>query len=146
MQWPDLKTDPRYGIYPWWPEDGDQWLHPDDVQTARAMIPSMRVFRRGGEEPPYVVQHYGDSILRVRRTLWQQVPWEGFDIGDWVEVKSRGQKNEFRTGRICEMLWDPHSSSIRYQIEQAQCHIETYYSADDLRPVTPTSPSIWSQQ
>ena len=32
-----LKTDPKYGVYPWWPEDGNDWLHPDDVATARTV-------------------------------------------------------------------------------------------------------------
>ena len=40
---PPLKTDPKYGHYPWWPEDGDQWVHPEDIELARSMIPSPRV-------------------------------------------------------------------------------------------------------
>jgi hypothetical protein len=139
-----LKTDPKYGTYPWWPEDGDAWLHPEDVPLARAMIPSERVFRRDGNEGPYVVMHYGDVRLRVRRTLWLAVPGEGYDVGDWVEVMSKGSKNEFRTGRIREMLWHAKSQSIRYQIEQAGLPIEMLFAADDLRPVEPTRPNTWS--
>ena len=139
-----LKSDPKYGTYPWWPEDGDAWLHPDDVAAARAMIPSERVFRRDGNEGRYVVMHYGDVRLRVRRTLWLEVPWEGLDVGAWVEVMSKGSKNEFRTGRIREMLWHATSQTIRYQIEQAGQPIEILYSKEDLRPVAPTKPNAWS--
>ena len=141
-----LKSDPKYGVYPWWPEDGDDWLHPEDVEAARRMIPSDRVFRRDGEDGPYIVMHYGDARLRVRRTLWLEVLWEGFNVGDWVEVMSRGSKNEFRTGRIREMLWHAASSSIRYQIEQAGRKLETLYAKDDLRPVEPTKPNWWSTE
>lgn len=139
-----LKTDPKYGIYPWWPEDGNAWLHPDDVHAARRMIPSERVFCRDGSEGEYIVLHYGDVRLRVRRTLWLEVPWEGYNVGDWVEVMARGSKNEFRTGRIREMLWNAHAGVIHYQIEQAGSKVETLYTADDLRPVEPTQPNRWS--
>ena len=75
------------------------------------MIPSDRVFRRDGTEGEYLLMHYGDVTLRVRRTLWQEVSPEGFEIGDWVEVLSRGMRNEPRTGVIREMLWDERGAS-----------------------------------
>lgn len=132
-----LKIDPKYGFYPWWPEDGDDWLHPEDVELARHLIPSPRVFRRDGAHGPFVVLHYGDLRLRVKRTLWQDVPPEGFEIGDLVEVLSRGQKNTPRTGVIREMSWEPRSGSLRYQIAEAGPPIPNLYEAADLRHVEP---------
>lgn len=137
---PPLKTDPKYGHYPWWPEDGDDWVHPDDVARARSMIPSERVFRRDGTAGDYLLLHYGDAALRVRRTLWQEVEPEGFEIGDWVEVLTRGMLNEPRTGTIAEMLWDKQAGELHYQIVENDRLIETRYSRDDLRHVEPTSP------
>lgn len=138
MELPAIKTDPKYGYYPWWPEDGDEWLHPDDVARARRLIPSARVFRRDGERGPYVVLHYGRVRLRVKRTLWQEAPYEGYDIGDWVEVLSRGMQNTPRTGVICEMEWNSHERAIRYQIREVDKVIPTWYAAGDLRRVEPT--------
>ncbi|RIK82744.1 MAG: hypothetical protein DCC67_06810 [Planctomycetota bacterium] len=135
----ELKTDPKYGYYPWWPEDGDGWVHPEDVAIARGAIPGPRIFRRDGVHGDYVVLHYGDLRLRVRPTLWQEVPFEGFNIGDWVEVMSRGQLNAFRTGVITEMQWDAHSHGIRYLIHQNGVPIPTRYAAEDLRHVEPTA-------
>lgn len=132
---PPLKTDPKYGYYPWWPEDGDAWIHPEDVATARNMIPSERVFRRDGTAGEYVVLTYGDTTLRVKRTLWRKVPWEGFDLGDHVEVRTRGMKNPHRTGFIRAMLWDSHSRQIQYQIDQVDQPIETRFTRDDLKHV-----------
>ncbi len=132
-----LKVDPKYGFYPWWPEDGDDWLHPEDVELAHGMIPSPRVFRRDGEHGPFVVLHYGEARLRVRRTLWQEVPPEGFDMGDMVEVMSRGMKNTPRTGIIREVQWEPRSRSMRYQILENDQPIPNLYAAEDLRPVEP---------
>jgi hypothetical protein len=134
---PPLKTDPKYGYYPCWPEDGDDWIHPEDVPLAQSLIPSGRVFRRDGEQRDLIVLHYGDRKLRVRRTLWQEVESEGFEIGDLVEVVPRGMQNAPRTGTIREMLWDEDAGGLRYQIDEAGVPLEILYSRDDLQPVTP---------
>jgi hypothetical protein len=140
MAAPPLKTDPKYGYFPWWPENGDDWVHPEDVAAARAMIPSGRIYRRDGTSGPYVVLHYGEVRLRVRRTLWCEVEPGGFEIGDWVEVASRGLSNEPRTGTIREMLWDDGARAIRYQVLENDCPVESLYAAADLRHVEPTPP------
>jgi hypothetical protein len=137
MTIPPLKTNPKYGYFPRWPEDGDDWVHPSDVAQARAMIPSGRVFRRDGTEGEYLLMYYGGVVLRVRRTLWQEVPPEGFELGDWVEVLSRGMRNEPRTGIIREMQWDDGAGGIRYLIRENDAPIEQNYSRDDLRHVEP---------
>src|SRR5262245_54749758 len=88
-----LKLDPKYGYFPGWPQDGKAWLHPDDVAAGRALIPSTRVFRRDGTSGDYMLLHYGNEELRVRPALWQEVAAPAFEIGDWVEVATRGQTN-----------------------------------------------------
>ncbi len=133
-----MKVDPKYGCYPWWPEDGNDWVHPEDVELARQMIPSQRIFRRDGEENPYVILYYGDVRLRVMRTLWQEVVPEGFEIGDWVEVLSRGYRNTPRTAVIKEITWDGNARAIRYQVAENEQLVPNQYSADDLRHVEPT--------
>lgn len=137
MTAPPLKSDPKYGYFPWWPEDGDGWVHPEDVAVARSMIPSNRVFRRDGTSRDYVVMHYGELRLRVLRTLWQEVELEGLELGDWVEVVSRGMLNEPRVGVIREMLWDDRSGALRYQITEGGQPVEQLYAREDLRPVDP---------
>ena len=132
-----LKTDPKYGHYPWWPDNGDQWLHPEDVDLARRIVPSPRIFRRDGQSGDFVILQYGDLRLRVRRTLWKEVAWEGFDVGDWVEVLSRGMQNTPRTGVISEMVWEDEAREIRYQVSVAEQLIPNLFSADDLRHVDP---------
>lgn len=136
-----LKTDPKYGFFPWWPEEGEEWIHPDDVQLARQWIPGNRVLRRDGEQGPYILLHYGDQRLRVLRTLWKELAGEGFDVGDMVEIRTRGMQNEHRTGSIREMLWDDNAETIHYQIDEAGIPVETLYTVDDLKHVDPTHES-----
>lgn len=147
---PPLKTDPKLGYFPWWPENGDDWVHPEDVATARSMIPSPRIWRRDGVVPSdresasnaYVVMHYGERRLRVRRTLWREVLDEGFELGDWVEVRPRGLVNEPHTGRIRERHWDEHAGVVIYFLILAdETRLERSYQAIDLKHVEPPSPS-----
>ena len=140
MHLPPLKTDPKYGYFPWWPEDGDEWVHPEDVAIARSLIPSGRIFRRDGDRGDFVVMNYGEIRLRVRPKLWQEVEPEGFEIGDWVEVLSLGMRNEPRTGVIRDVMWDTDARGIRYFIRENEVPIAEPYAADELRHVKPTDP------
>jgi hypothetical protein len=137
MELPPIKIDPKYGCFLRWPQDGNDWLHLDDVTIARTMIPSARVFRRDGSDGEFHRLHYGDITLRAKLALWQEVSHEGFDIGDWVEVLSHGMRNEPRSGVIREMLWDEHELAIRYQIRENDIPIPDFYSREDLQHVEP---------
>lgn len=138
MPLPPLKTDPKFGYFGRWPEDGDAWLHPDDVAMARRLIPSQRVFRRDGKSGEYALFHYGEATLRARPALWQEVRPADLEIGDWVEVLTHGLANEARTGRIAEMLWNERLDQIEYQIVEIDRLVETLYARGDLKRVEPT--------
>lgn len=140
-----LKTDPKYGHFPWWPEDGNDWVHPDDVAMARSFIPGPRIWCRDGEQPlnaevdqKFVILHYGTDQLRVRPRLWQEIPPPEFALGDWIEVRSRLMTNDPHTGRIREVLWDEVEGAVRYQISVGGKPLERRYEADDLKHVEPT--------
>ncbi|TWT47729.1 DUF6960 family protein [Botrimarina hoheduenensis] len=135
---PPLKTDPKHGYFPWWPEDGDNWVHPQDVAVARSVIPSSRVWRREGIEPAtpedYVVMRYGSVQIRVRRTLWRELRSEGFEVGDMVEVRPRGMTNEPHTGHVRDVLWNEHEGRIEYFLLGVEgTPFEHAYTAQDLR-------------
>jgi hypothetical protein len=138
MSAPPLKIDPEYGCFPHWPEDGNGWLHPEDVDAARGMIPSARIFRRDGMIGEFTLLHYGEVRIRARPALWQKVPAPAFEIGDWVEVVPRGQTNLPRTGVIRELLWDEYAEEVRYQIDVAGMPTERMYAREDLQRVEPT--------
>ena len=134
---PPLKTDPKYGCFLRWPQDGNDWLHPDDVPLVRSLIPSNRVFCRDGVEGDFHRFHYGNITFRARPALWQEVQYEGFDIGDWVEVLRHGMRNEPRTGVLREMVWDDRDRALRYQIAENDAPITDLYSREDLQRVDP---------
>lgn len=133
------RTEPDYGFFPWWPEDGDAWLYAEDVAIARSMIPSQQVWRRDVhpiviEGVEYQVLRYGDIQIRVRQTLWRAAPHEGINLGDLVEVLPFGIKNEPQTGRIREVLIDEETLQLSYQITLGDGReVDKRFPAGDLR-------------
>ena len=130
-----MKEPHEYGVYPWWPEEGLDQFHPDDVERAAGLLPSDRIFRREGSEGEYVVLHYGQERLRIKPGLFKTVRGEGFDLGDHVEVLSRGGKNEHCVGTVREMRWCAATRQIHYHLDHAGRHLPTLFTAEDLRHI-----------
>jgi len=130
-----MRTEPTYRVYPWWPADGDAWVHPDDVRLARRLIPSTRVFRRVGREGAYLVLSYGKHRLRVKPTLRKAVPGDGLDVGDRVEVCSHNGRNRPLVGTIGDMRWNARYGVIQYRVRSRNMTLARRYTIDDLRPV-----------
>lgn len=140
---PPLKTDPRFGYFPWWPEDGDAWVHPEDIETARRSIPGPRVWRlEQADTAPaadaMVTLVYGETRLRVRPRLWRETPAPELAIGDLVEVLPHGMQNDPITGRVREVHWDDHARAVRYQVDAAERVRGTWFGAADLKPIQAT--------
>ena len=111
-----IHRPPQYGVYLRWPQDGIAWIHPDDVDQVADVIPSYRIFRREDLDPDYVVLTYADLRLRVRPTMWIEIPTDGYEVGDQVEIKSKLGQREAAIATIREMLWNPMTSSIDYYL------------------------------
>ena len=131
---PPLKRPPTYGIYRWWPEDGEDWIHPFDVGIVRQMIPGLRVFKREDLDDEWLQVSYGDIKFRVKSTIWFQVAYEGFDVGDYVEIKSRMKQAEPFIGRIKEMVWNQRYARIEYYLYRSDRIQVKAYHAEDLSP------------
>ena len=133
---PPLKRPARYGIYRWWPEEGEDWIHPYDIGIVRQMIPGLRVFRREDLDDDWELVSYGDIQFRVKPTIWLQVAHEGFNVGDYVEIKSRmGQAQAFM-GRIKESVWNQRYACIEYYLYRSDKIQTKAYHKADLNPAS----------
>ena len=128
-----MQQNPRYGYFPRWPQEGDDWLHPEDTHMARKVLPSYCIWRRESTTSEYDRMTYGTLSLRVLPAMWVEVKSEGIDVNDWVEVKSRLQQNTYRIARVREVRWDLHASAIRYQVESQGMLIPSAFGRADLR-------------
>lgn len=131
-----LKREDTYGVYRWWPAEGNDWIHPYDVPKAEDLIPSNRVLRRSDFDRQYSLLSYGELSIRVRPTMWLPVAYEGFSIGDVVEVCSQMGKNDPFITRIKEMNWNENAKRIEYQVTRiGRSKLRRVYLAADLQHV-----------
>jgi hypothetical protein len=129
-----LQVLDQYGVFPHWPQDGLNWIHPFDVPKVESMIPSHRVFLRTPFDEKYMLLHYGEISMRVMPSMWLTIDYEGFDIGDTVEVRSLFGRNEPYIGTIKEMLWNSNVGQIEYQLARAGRLERRRYTAGELQP------------
>lgn len=135
-----LKRAVQYGVFPWWPQDGNDWIHPHDVRVARRTIPSSRVFRREPVSEEYFVLRYGRIAIRVKPALWKVLRADGLDIGDRVEILSRLGQNLPAVAVIREMRWNADARQIEYFLRRAGRNLSRGYAAADLTRVDDLDP------
>jgi hypothetical protein len=127
-----LRIPPKYGVYLWWPVD-QNWVHPDDLETANELIPSNRVFRREEYDSEYSLLLYGEQFIRVRPVLWLEIHSEGYELGDQVEVKSQMGKGQPLVATIDDIRWDKESREIKYSLSSYGRAVERSYSSDEFQ-------------
>lgn len=123
----DLRAEERLSVLPkhgfcLWPEDGEDWIHPNDLEIARKLIPSKRIFRKADCDDPvlrnlgYAEYRYGDRSFRGLPTLWHEVESDGYELGDTVELKSGYGKLRPIIADIVGMYWNRHEKTIEYEL------------------------------
>ena len=127
-----LKLQPSYGVFPWWPDEED-WIHPEDVQTADQLIPSDRIFRREYYDQQYALLTYRDNFIRIRPVMWLQVETDGYEIGDQVEVKSSLGRGRPLIATIEEIRWDSEQRQPVYDLFAHGKTIHRPFRADEFQ-------------
>lgn len=128
-----MRDKPTYAVYQRWPQIGIQWIHHEDVNTVRKLIPSRQLFRREPDDGAYTVFSYGERQFRVLPSMHLAVDGEGLDVGDQIEVKSQVGRNRPFVGRIREMRWNDRYRRIEYYFTRSQRRVPRWYSLDELQ-------------
>ena len=136
MQWPQL---PDYGIIARWPQDGQAFIHPDDVAVATRCFPSERVLRRDHFDGVYYHYSYGDLRFRLRPSMWLTVKSEGIDIGDQVETTGIGLERELFVAQVWGMYYVQRKGCILYRLRRGDTKVPHLYSVGQLRLLTDKS-------
>ncbi|MBX3416259.1 MAG: hypothetical protein KF851_01550 [Pirellulaceae bacterium] len=132
-----LIEPPRWGIINRWPNEPDDWIHPDDIETARELLPSIRVFRREVHSSDYLRLHYGRKSFRAKPTLWLEVGRPPFDVGDYLRVSGLFGIEYPLLGTVSEVIWNPRRSHFEFQLRtSAGGKLTKLYRAQELERVT----------
>lgn len=135
-----LRQPTRFGVCLWWPDESIGWIHPEDREIATRLVPGNRIFKRqecnhfADRELGYSLISYGEEQLRVLPAIWLPVKFEGFEIGDLVEIKSRLGRRRPAIGKIRDIHWNRLSLRIDYFVDANTIRSNSPMRSDDLQP------------
>ncbi|MEM6469606.1 MAG: hypothetical protein AAF802_08535 [Planctomycetota bacterium] len=130
MHWPQL---PDYGCFLRWPENGQSFIHADDVPVANRLLPSPRVFKRTAFDGTYYHYQYGQQQFRLRPTMWRSMRTDGIDIADQVETIGLGLERERFVADVWGMYFIERKGCILYRLRRAGRVVSKLYPASQLR-------------
>ncbi|WP_442512089.1 hypothetical protein SH528x_001239 [Novipirellula sp. SH528] len=127
---------PVYGCFPRWPENGQNFIHPNDVAIVTRRIPSERVFRRDRFDGTYYHYQYGSVRFRLRPCMWLAVQSDGIDIGDSVETVGVGMERELFVAEVYGMYFVRRKGCILYRLRRGETTIPNLYHSQSMRLLT----------
>lgn len=129
---------PDWGVYLRWPNDGEAWIHPEDVGLVRRLIPSRRVFCRTAWDGEFYHLHYGELNFRVRPSMWVRVPDIDLEVGQQVELLSRHRQNDPGIFRIAGIFFVPTTGEVEYALQNDELTLNRRFCRIDLKPLRVT--------
>lgn len=126
---------PDFGCYLRWPEMGESWIHPEDIDRTKLLLPSRRVFKRTRWDGEFYWLQYGEHCIRVRPTLWVRVQDTDLDVGQQVEVLARFGENDAGIFRIVDILLHTDSGEVEFYLQQSELPLKRRFSRLDIRAV-----------
>ncbi len=133
MDWPPL---PDYGCFPRWPQDGEDFIHPEDRESAMRCVPSERILRREKFDGQFYHYNYGQLTFRMRPVMWLRVKSDGIDIGDEVETVGMLMERELFVATVWGMYYVARKGCILYRLKRGDMAVPRLYAAKDLRLLT----------
>ncbi len=132
---PELKVPDRFGVYLRWPQDGNDWIHPEDVELTNQLIPGRRIFQRHALDGDYSKYTYGEHSIRLKPTLWLEVESDGYLVGDRVEIRSQMGKRDPSIATIEDVLWNQHEQFVEYTLVVNGTTLPTSFRFAEIQPV-----------
>lgn len=140
LQRESFATHPdRYGVFAWWPDDrgyggeDEYWLHPYDHVMASDFLPSDRVWQRFRGEGMYDLYCQGRILFRAQPRMWVEVEYEGYWVGDFVEVLSQqGERDPF-VAEISEVRWNRQTREFEYLLSRSGHQMFQRFSSQEFR-------------
>lgn len=132
-----LKPNVDHVMLSRWPQDGDDWIHPEDRQLAEGLIPSDRIFRRELQPDGYYQLSYGPLKIRVQPVMFDDAPEPVFEIDQFVKLKMAFDSDRTEAGRIYDIRYSQYHDAPQYYLIRGDMKSRTPYLADALELFTP---------
>ncbi|MDQ1920683.1 DUF6960 family protein [Massilia pseudoviolaceinigra] len=127
----------RFALYNWFPEDGADLVHPDDLAAFAAMGPPATVFGVGADAAGWVLLDAGQASFRVRADLLRPLPAPRYWVGDTVRFIKSGVPQR---GIVARVGWHFKEAAPMYYVSQDGKRLKKTYHEQDLSPINAESP------
>lgn len=118
-----------WGLYPWFNEEGEHMIHPDDIELLIRIKPYGKVFKCIAINDEYITIMYSDYKFRVKRELFNKVDSPLFTFEEKVMVKDKEI-----CGIIAEINWHHGKNEIFYLIKvEGKKKSKRYFSCDLMK-------------
>lgn len=144
-----MKTD--LVIFQWWhpsirPDKSndnywDSMIHKDDLQIAYDNKFKSNIFCVTGQEKEFIVLKQGDSSLRVKNECLTHINYEGFYLGDKINVLSKNEKNIVHVGYIENLSYHFKEKRLSYFLTDLDNKkLTKRYFSDDIEKANVANP------
>ena len=126
-------NDIRFGLYPWFHEDGADLIHPDDILRFSMLVPYGKIFEVDFCSPDMIQLKYGEQKFRVRPDLLKLIPSPKFRLGDVVSIKNKNVKAE-----VISSMWHSNEKRAFFLLSANGKKKSKRYWEEDLELVQPS--------
>ncbi|TWT81773.1 hypothetical protein CA13_32260 [Planctomycetes bacterium CA13] len=130
---------PDYGCFPRWPENGHDFIHPEDLKIVSRRIPSERVFRRDSFDGTYYLYRYGSTQFRMKPCMWLKVQPDGIDVGDTVETIGVAMERDLFVAEVYGMYYVRRKGCILYRLRRGEIVVPNLFTANSMKLLTDKS-------
>ncbi len=88
-----------WGIYPWFPERGADYIHTEDLEAFKGEASNCKVFACVGEGE-YITLQYSNRYYRVKGQLFKALPAPKFTFGQKVKILKSGEEVN-----VTDIMW-----------------------------------------
>jgi hypothetical protein len=127
----------RWGYFPWCSEPIENLVHEFDIGIARHFIPGSRILTLDAstESEEFQIATYGNLCFRIRPCLWREVPFNGIQLGDLVEISSiQAPRCEPAMATVEELIWSSTLNQITYRLSRQNKILPNHFLAQHLVP------------
>lgn len=119
-----------WGLYPWFDEDSDELVHPNDIESFKALKPYGKVFNCISKENDYIVLSYADRQFRVKPELYKVVKSPSYKYNENVIIVGKGEE-----GKVIEINWHHGKAEEFYSLAIKEKRSSKRYFVSDLEKI-----------
>ena len=126
-----MRTDlaGSWGVYPWFPELGDDLVAPGSLGVAKSIRMYGKLFNCSGFSNGYLILRYRDQEIFVRPDLYVAVQCPSFGFLDEAKVVGTG-----KVGVIIDIEWHHKRAEPIFYLEFSGKRSSKQYSTSELVP------------